>query len=202
MSRTRGEQSVRGKCCVSRRTAPRLARLDRTAGIPTIRRDVCLGTLGRTAASGAPSASVRRSVSRQETTLWNTGRHAQEPKTQDGAALCAPRSVGAFTAMKRFVNTVSVALHAGVAKDCRHGIASRAQRHCLRAHPPDWVAGAGCISRLCTAAGTSARLLAKLRSAGGTRRNVPLLGHHRQPGPASVLDLERQPLRVGSLSLY
>jgi len=23
-----------------------------------------------------------------------------------------------------------------------------------------------------------------------TRRNVPLLGHHRQPGPASVLDLE------------
>src|SRR6267154_1132429 len=44
MSRRRGEQSVRGKCCVSRGTAPRLARLGRTAGTPTIQRDVCLGT--------------------------------------------------------------------------------------------------------------------------------------------------------------
>jgi hypothetical protein len=72
MSHTRGEQSVRGKCCVSRGTAPRLAGLGRTVGTPTIPRDVGLGILGQAAASGAPSASVRRSVSRQETTCSGT----------------------------------------------------------------------------------------------------------------------------------
>ena len=119
---------------------------------------------------------------------------ASAGKLGASTAPAARRCVAPFTAMKRFVNSVSVVWHANVSKDCRHGVASPAQRHCLRAHPPHWVAGAGCMSRLCAPVGTSARLLSKLRSAGGTRRNVALLGYHRQPGPASVVDLERRPL--------
>src|SRR5271170_1318215 len=139
---------------------------------------------------------------RKPITREDTQKRLRSEKLSAAAALGTRRRVAAFTAMKRFGNGVSVARHAGVAKHCRHEVASRAQRHCLRVHPPNWVAGAECMSRRYTAAGASARLLSKLRSAGGTRRNVPLLGHHRQPGPASVLDLERQPLRVGGFSLY
>src|SRR5580704_5233940 len=86
---------------------------------------------------------------------WKTRRHAQQPKTRDGDAYCAQRSPEGFTAMKRFVNRMNVVLRADVTKDCAHEVASIAHRLNLRAHPPVWVADAGCVSELCAAAGAS-----------------------------------------------
>jgi hypothetical protein len=44
------------------------------------------------------------------------------------------RRAVSIPAMKRFANTVSVAQHAGVEKECRYAVAYRAPRHRIRAY--------------------------------------------------------------------
>jgi hypothetical protein len=47
---------------------------------------------------------------------------ARSEKLSAAAAPAARRWFATFTAMKRFVNSVSVVSHAEVAKDCRHAV--------------------------------------------------------------------------------
>jgi len=107
-----------------------------------------------------PLAVARSVFAAGNHALWNTGRHRKAENSGWRCALCT-RSVAAFTAMKRFVNTVSVVRQAGVAKDCPWSYRTTPLSSRSSSGLGD---GAGCMSRLCAAAGTSARLLSKLRS--------------------------------------